>query len=444
MIFKFQKYINPINYFNVSNKEGKTVFPKIQSVSNEYLQYIDWDYQYSSSEISEFDASWQLVQKGYVAQTETLDFDTFKIPIVDEYRFIKKNYHPIFSLYVLIIRMITFHNPFKEIYSFLKNYKVKRINVYDKHLVTNHWDTFKSILIESNTKVSVIIPTLNRYDYLKDVLHDLEKQDYKNFDVIVIDQTEPFQNEFYNQFNLDLKVEYQEEKALWLARNKATKISNAEYLLFFDDDSRVEPNWISNHLKALDFFNVKISSGTSISVIGAKVPQSYSYFKLSDQIDTGNVMIHRDVFKKIGLYDRQFEKQRMGDGEFGMRAYLNGFINISNPKAQRLHLKVESGGLRQMGSWDGFRPKNFFSPRPIPSVLYLSRKYFGSTLSIYYLLVTIPPSIIPYRFKGNSMMLIFGSIVSVLIFPFVLYQVFYSWRNATKKLEQGEMIEYLN
>ena len=134
----------------------------------------------------------------------------------------------------------------------------------------------------------------------------------------------------------------------------------------------------------------------------------------------------------------------MGDGEFGMRAYLNGFINISNPKAQRLHLKVESGGLRQMGSWDGFRPKNFFSPRPIPSVLYLSRKYFGSTLSIYYLLVTIPPSIIPYRFKGNSMMLIFGSIVSVLIFPFVLYQVFYSWRNATKKLEQGEMIEYLN
>ena len=90
---------------------------------------------------------------------------------------------------------------------------------------------------------------------------------------------------------------------------------------------------------------------------------------MSDQLDTGNVLLKRGVFKKIGLFDRQYEKQRMGDGEYGLRAYLEGFLNISNPYAQRLHLKVGTGGLRQMGSWDGFRPKNWFGPRPVPSVL---------------------------------------------------------------------------
>ena len=67
---------------------------------------------------------------------------------------------------------------------------------------------------------------------------------------------------------------------------------------------------------------------------------------------------------------------RMGDGEFGYRAYINGFKNISNPKAPRIHLKVSSGGLREMGSWDGFRPTKWFAPKPVPSVLYFFSKYF--------------------------------------------------------------------
>ena len=68
-------------------------------------------------------------------------------------------------------------------------------------------------------------------------------------------------------------------------------------------------------------------------------------------------MIKRKVFEAIGLFDRQYEKQRMGDGEYGLEPIYMDLKNISNPHAQRLHLKVGVGGLRQMGSWDGFRPK---------------------------------------------------------------------------------------
>ena len=270
------------------------------------------------------------------------------------------------------------------------------------------WKTFESDLVKQAPFVTVVIPTLNRYEYLKDVLSDLEKQEYTNFEVIVVDQSEPFRPEFYKSYDLKLQLIRQEEKALWLARNTAIQKSKADYLLLFDDDSRVAPDWITNHLKCLDFFRADISSGVSISLVGAKVPQHYSYFRWSDQLDTGNVMIKRHVFEQIGLFDRQFEKQRMGDGEFGLRAYLAGFKNISNPIAKRVHLKVGTGGLRQMGSWDGFRPKSWLAPRPVPSVLYLTRKYFGNRAARYLLLKSVPPSLIPYKYKRNPVILLLG------------------------------------
>jgi len=290
----------------------------------------------------------------------------------------------------------------------------------------------------------VIIPTLNRYNYLSDVLKDLEEQDYANFEVIVVDQSEPYQESFYNNFKLKLRVERQDEKALWLARNNAVKWSGTDFLLFFDDDSRVEPNWIRMHLKAIDFFKADLSSGVSISKVGDETPAHYAHFRTSDQLDTGNVLIKKSVFQKIGLFDRQFEKQRMGDGEFGLRVYKAGFINVSNPLARRIHLKVDSGGLREMGSWDAFRTKKWFAPRPIPSVLYFFRSNFGNSASRLALIRTIPMSIMPYKFKKNKGLKILAALLSILIFPIILIQVMRSWQLASKKLSVGPLIDNLN
>lgn len=77
-------------------------------------------------------------------------------------------------------------------------------------------------------------------------------------------------------------------------------------------------------------------------------------------------MVKRAVFKRTGLFDEQFNGMRMGDGEFGYRAYLHGFKSISNHKAPRVHLSKE-GGFAEMGSWDGFRPTKWFAPQTTPS-----------------------------------------------------------------------------
>lgn len=443
MIFHFLKYIQPTNYFALFNKEGNSVFPIVDELPQEIKSQLDEDLLYSNALAKQYDLSWQAIQKGYIGNAKTIT-SLEKLPLIDEYYFIRKYFNPLWTYYILFLRILGFNNPIKEITAFKKSKKGKRSDYLKNPILHKNWGNYSSKLLQEQPKVSVVIPTLNRYIYLKDVLEDLEKQDYSNFEVIVVDQSEPFQKDFYSKFDLDLQVIDQREKALWLARNTAVRISKGNLLLLFDDDSRVEKDWITNHIKCIDFFNAEVSSGVSISTVGAKVPENYSFFRVSDQIDTGNVLIKKEVFKSIGLFDRQFEKQRMGDGEFGLRSHLHGFLNISNPFAQRLHLKVGTGGLRQMGSWDGFRSKKWFGPRPIPSVVYYFRKYYGAKRTKYSLLKTVPPSIMPYQFKKSKKLMIFGALVSLILSPLILLQVIKSLSLASKKLKQGDLIEPLD
>lgn len=439
MIFDFLKYLHPTHYFQLYRNDGSSIFPIVEKLPKEILEQLEPEVKFESEFARQYDLSWQAINKGYIGEGET--YRSFeKVPITDQYRFLRKYFHPAWVLYVLLLRLLSFKNPIKEVVGFKKSTNVCRSDYLKRPIKHLAWHAFESSFISEEPMVSVVIPTLNRYEYLKDVLEDLEKQDYKNFEVIIVDQSTPYREEFYKDFNLNIQLFYQEERALWLARNNAIRNSKGEFLLLFDDDSRVEKDWISNHLKCQDFFDADISAGVSLSVKGAEIPENYSFFCHSSQLDTGNVLIKKQVFREIGLFDRQFEKQRMGDGEFGLRAYLNGYKNISNPFASRVHLKVGSGGLREMGSWDAFRPKKLFAPRPIPSVLYLFRKYYGRQRSLLAIIKTVPQAIIPYKYKKNRKMLGLGVVISLFLFPFVVVQVIISWRLATRKLKEGAMI----
>jgi glycosyltransferase involved in cell wall biosynthesis len=437
MIFNFIKYQIPIWYYNLKPSSDFGYFPtEKQLEENQFV--LQKDLRYVSEESQKRDLAWTAFQSGFINKNYKPGLNIWtsvKLPLEDEYLFLRKNFHKAWVVYTLIIRIITFHNPIKEVLGFLKHKTVKRQDFSKQVFEYSDYNDFKSQLINSNPLVSVVIPTLNRYQYLKDVFLDLEKQTYRNFEVIVVDQTDDFKEEFYGGWNFDLKYWFQKEKALWKARNEAIKSAKGELILLYDDDSLVDDNWIEEHLKCLDYFNADLSSGVSLSVVGAEVPSDYSYFKWSAQLDTGNVLLKKEIFYKIGFFDLQFEKQRMGDGEYGLRCYLNGYKNISNYKAKRIHLKVSEGGLRQMGSWDGWRPKKLFGPRPVPSVLYLSRKYFGKDLSRLYLLKTIIPSLVPYKLKKNKNLKVISFFLIPFVFPLICYQIYKSWNLASSKLE---------
>jgi len=471
MLFTFLKYISPTWYFNlIPEDQSIPYFVDYRKLRTEEHDLLDIDDGYKTLHGKLADAAYQAWQKGIIksdprmtiyssgvisrpANYRTVNlFGDRNVKVSDEsavtnvndnYRFIRRFFHPGISWHIFFVRLLSFHNPLMEIPAFVRSLKISRVDLYSRNafeLYADQYNGFDSELIKSNPKVSVIIPTLNRYEYLKDVLADLEKQTYRNIEVIVCDQSEPFDNDFYRGWELDIKLIRQEEKALWLARNTMIKKSSGEFLALTEDDMRIKPDWLFQHLKCLDFFRADISAGVFYPE-ATDIPWHKKYVRWAEQLATGNAMIRKGVFVKTGLFDRQFEGQRSGDGEFGLRCHLLGFTSISNPFAACEDRKVPTGGLRQMGSWDSFRPTKLFAPRPVPSVLYLGRKYFGNHSAKLMLLFTIPGSIVPYKYKSKKWLRILSGISMILILPFLMLQVLFSWHQAGLKLRQGAMIE---
>lgn len=446
--FEFKKYISNGWYFllvpSVTGEFASMVYNE-SSVDEKLRVDLEVDSNFDSKTAQLYDLGYKAWNSGVLnfSNIKTIEKLDSKISLADEYRFVRKYYKSFWRYYILIIRILGLHNPIKECASFYKSRNMKYQGKINNIGISENYFNFKSSLILEKPKVSVVIPTLNRYKYLKDAILDLEVQTINIHELIIIDQSDIVNEDFYNQFKIPIKLIIQTERGQWLARNEAIRQSTGDWLLFFDDDSRVENNWVEEHLKAVDYFKADISAGVSISKIGEKIPENYSFFRWADQFDSGNALVHKSVFEKIGLFDRQYDKMRMGDGEFGLRAYLNGFKSISHPLAKRLHLKVSEGGLRQVGSWDAFRTKKLFAPMPIPSVSYYYLTYFDQKALNRLFFQGILTSAIPYKYKGKKLLMPFFLIISFLKLPISLYQFSLSKSKAKKMKKEGSILERL-
>jgi glycosyltransferase involved in cell wall biosynthesis len=440
-MFEFLKYIQPLWYYRLAFQSENSVLLDELYYQNS-LETLG-DERFSSKEAQKMDSVYRALQLGVILFEKTSFNKKEKIKTIanrnDNYLFVAKYFGKFKLVYVLFLRIMALNNPILELIGFVKALKITKIDVTLGHCVYKEFESFQSPIIQSNPLVTVVIPTLNRYQYLKVVLENLEAQNYQNFELIICDQTDVIQEDFYKGWNLNIRLIEQEEKALWLARNRSIQQSIGDIILLTEDDVLLPINWITNHLKCLDFFKCDISAGVFFPE-GKLIAKNQSYFKFADHLATGNVCFRKHVFEKIGLFDRQFEKQRMGDGEFGLRAMLNGLKSVSNPYSYCIDIKASTGGLRQMGSWDSLRPTKLFAPRPVPSVLYLARKYFGNTAAKFYLIQNIPFSFIPYKFKKSKYLKLAFLIILPLLIPLMLIVVIKSWSKASQMLNDGAKI----
>lgn len=400
---------------------------------------------YQTSLAKKMDFAYQALLAGFIPNERTPKptyQDHTVTNIRDNYLFISYNFGRQKATYILAIRLLSLNNPFTELFAFLSTINQGRQYAPLKKKSHDEIRHFASPLVLKRPLISVVIPTLNRYQYLKDVLSDLEKQSYNHFEIIVFDQSDTIDYIFYEGWNLDIKLFPQQEKALWLARNSAITTAKGEFIALTEDDVRLPEDWLENHLKCIDYFNVNISCGIFFG-IGKQPEESLKYFRLSEIFATGNTLIKREVFKRTGLFDRQFERQRMGDGEFGLRCLLSGERMVLNPLAYCVDVKAPQGGLREMGSWDAFRSNKLFAPRPVPSVLYFIRKYFGTKSALLYIVQNAPYYFIPYKLKKSNKFKIIFIVLLPFFLPLIIWTTLKSWQASSLKLKQGHLIPQL-
>jgi len=201
--------------------------------------------------------------------------------------------------------------------------------------------------------VSVIIITKNRPDYLDKCLYHLKKQNYHNYETVVVDSSTDQKSKDKVERYGDIKyVRFFNGNNMPISRNLGISASNGDILAFIDDDSFVNEEWLMELLKGYTDEQVGGVGGKIIEerdyVVKSFIGGMISYDGIIDEysnagkeepievdfIQGGNMSLHRDIIHKIGGFDPEFKGTSiMEEIDVCMRVKKRGYKIILSPQA---------------------------------------------------------------------------------------------------------------
>jgi glycosyltransferase involved in cell wall biosynthesis len=231
--------------------------------------------------------------------------------------------------------------------------------------------------------ISVIIPTYSREEPLYNSIVDVLKQDYPNFEILVVDQTPKHQPEikaYLEQLAAANKIKW--FRLPWAslpgARNYAVRRSSGNIILFIDDDVELHPGFLAAHAKNFlekpdigavagrVFDRMKLSDSGGKLQIEYLPPQAmdpgiaWYYIDLVHTVKPQQVLSTRgcnmsfrcEIFTKYGLkFDERFRGSAVREeSDFCLRLRQTGYKIWYDPEAYLVHLGEETGGCHDIST----------------------------------------------------------------------------------------------
>lgn len=145
---------------------------------------------------------------------------------------------------------------------------------------------------ESDTLISIIVPMYNTEDKIEQCLSSLQKQDYHNIEIILIDDGSTDRSldicKKIAKNDARIKIITKENAGVAAARIDGLKISKGEYIAFVDSDDFVAGDYISKMYQAMMKYNVELV-----------FCQQYIYSEQS------RICISTELLPQDGYYDRK-------------------------------------------------------------------------------------------------------------------------------------------
>ena len=243
--------------------------------------------------------------------------------------------------------------------------------------------------METPLKISVIIPTYGREQPLIDSINDVLKQNYPDFEIIVVDQTQNHESktQTYLQELADArKIKWYrvDWASLPGARNYAVRRAIGDILVFIDDDVKLETDYLQSHAKNYQ----------NHPEIGAVAGRVFDRMKIADYADSGednspytieylppeamdagiawyyidlvhttrpqqvisargcNMSFRKDIFTKHDIwFDERFRGSAVREeSDFCLRLRETNYKIWYDPEAHLIHLGEETGGCHDIST----------------------------------------------------------------------------------------------
>jgi glycosyltransferase involved in cell wall biosynthesis len=281
--------------------------------------------------------------------------------------------------------------------------------------------------ITPSGKVSVLIPTIRRYPYLRTLLGQLRNQTVPPYEIIVVDQTPQSERdaELPKDFSdLPVRWHYLDKAGQCSSRNMGLRYAQGDYVLFVDDDDEVSSDLIEKHLRNLNVYKCSISSGVALEPDQKELPADFRFLRLSNVFPTNNTMIRKDVLRKSGLFDLAYDHGQRADHDLGMRLYLAGELMVLNPSICLLHHHAPMGGLREhkarVHTYAKSRTSVWHFNLLTVSDLYLAKRYFTSLQVRESRIINLLGT---FSIHGSKLRKILKALVALVLLPKNIYEI---------------------
>ena len=229
-----------------------------------------------------------------------------------------------------------------------------------------------------NPLISIIVANYNGEKYLDICLKSIFASNYKNFELIVLDDGS-------TDKSLEVLNKYSSKKKLILilnkhnsgaasSRNKAVKFARGKILVFLDNDTEVKKNWLRELIKLLmrnkeigacqslllDFKKrgvIQMGGGLLIPQTAWLAPfyQGRIYSKIKEDLRekeivavSASLAVKREVFKNVGGFDEK-EAVYTEDLDFCWRIWISGYKILLCPKSVVYHWTKDVKKRKNMG-----------------------------------------------------------------------------------------------
>jgi glycosyltransferase involved in cell wall biosynthesis/ADP-heptose:LPS heptosyltransferase len=237
-------------------------------------------------------------------------------------------------------------------------------SLYERYIVGKRYGTpYISVIPlytnQSNPLVSIIMPAYNAAEYIAEAIESVLIQNYRNFELIIvddgsIDNTRDIIAGFKDE---KIKYFYKENAGAASARNLGIKKSQGAFLIHLDSDDMITPDFIAKHLQQFekhpeadlvycDDYLIDENEKPIRVIERSEYPDQKSLirdlFRSGFPVVPFRTCIRRSVFDKIGFFD---EDLLIGEDYDMMRRFAKSGLKIHHLKGALYLRRMTSDSL---------------------------------------------------------------------------------------------------
>lgn len=199
-------------------------------------------------------------------------------------------------------------------------------------------------MIDSNFKISVILPVYNCKNYISETLDCVLNQSFPPYEVIVIDSSTDGTSEVIQKYSSKIKYLFQPKQGIGAARNAGVEMASGQYFAHLDADDV----WIKDKLEIqrasflddpeLDIAGTYMESFFSPELTGEDKKSVYCPPDPIPGFSASAILVKKEAFFRVGLYETHWKVGQ--DLNWFIRAKEMGLKEIMIPQVlvrRRLH-----------------------------------------------------------------------------------------------------------